>query len=168
MSAAQTTEKEMRHVVCRSATNGLDALGVLLSDLSDTERHEFFSLLKVFCETRDSAEREDVKRTLVELLAPNGYFNAAESVGVDEWISDGDEWRTAQQTLADKKRRFSEKVNALCESKGWTQTELAKQLGITQPTLSAIMSGQHKPQPNTLRRLAGVFGVSVEELWPPT
>ena len=50
--------------------------------------------------------------------------------------------------------------------KGLTQAQLAIHLDVSQPTVSVIINGQHKPQPRTLQRVAEALGVTLDELWP--
>ncbi|MBQ9227769.1 MAG: AAA family ATPase [Eubacterium sp.] len=50
------------------------------------------------------------------------------------------------------------------EKKGLTQTQLSKLLGVTDKAVSKWENGKAKPKTDTLRRLAAVFGVSLDEL----
>ena len=55
------------------------------------------------------------------------------------------------------------------ERRGLTQAELAGQIGINRVSLARIESGRTDPQASTLRRLALMLTVSVEDLYrPPT
>lgn len=47
---------------------------------------------------------------------------------------------------------------------GLTQTELAEKLGVTNKAVSKWETGRAKPSTNTLRKIAALFGISVEEL----
>ncbi len=47
---------------------------------------------------------------------------------------------------------------------GMTQTELAKQLGVTNKAVSKWETGKAKPTTNNLRKMAVLFGLSVDEL----
>ncbi len=50
-----------------------------------------------------------------------------------------------------------------CEA-GLTQTELAEKLNVSNKAVSKWETGKSKPSTNTLRKMAALFGVSVEEL----
>ena len=50
-----------------------------------------------------------------------------------------------------------------CEA-GLTQAELARQLGVTNKAVSKWENGKTKPTTNALRKMAALFGVSVDEL----
>lgn len=60
---------------------------------------------------------------------------------------------------------FSQKVKLRRESLGWTQTELAKTIGLTQNRISKIESGDLTQLSfKNLRALARALGVSVDWL----
>lgn len=50
--------------------------------------------------------------------------------------------------------------------KGFTQNELAEQLGVSIAVLGAIERGSRKPDSKILQNIAGVLGIKVEELNP--
>lgn len=51
-----------------------------------------------------------------------------------------------------------------CQQSGLTQREIAKRAGISKSTLSAYVTGKNYPQPEQMKALADVFGVSVGDL----
>lgn len=59
---------------------------------------------------------------------------------------------------------MKEKIRALRESKGMTQTELAEALGVDQTTVSAWERGVAEPTLANLRRLADVLGIAPGDL----
>ncbi len=59
---------------------------------------------------------------------------------------------------------FGELVYQYRKSAGLTQAALAEQLGVTAKAVSKWENGAAKPTTNTIRKLAVVFGVSVEAL----
>lgn len=58
-----------------------------------------------------------------------------------------------------------EKIRALRESKGFSQTELAEALGVDQTTISAWENGKAEPTLFNLRRLADLLGVKPGDLF---
>jgi ribosome-binding protein aMBF1 (putative translation factor) len=48
--------------------------------------------------------------------------------------------------------------------RGWSQQTLAKAAGMKQPHIARLEGGRHDPSLNTMRRLAGALGISIEEL----
>ena len=59
---------------------------------------------------------------------------------------------------------FGNYLYALRKKAGISQTELARQLGVTNKAVSKWENGNSKPGTGTLRRLAAVYGVSVDDL----
>lgn len=56
------------------------------------------------------------------------------------------------------------RIRELREAKGWTQTELGKQVGVNQSAIDKYESGHIVPPVNRLYRLADAFGVSLDYL----
>jgi DNA-binding XRE family transcriptional regulator len=109
-------------------------------------------------------ERRQVLASIGEVILRTS--SVEESITLDEWIDSDSELRGAMSELSFLKRNFAELVKKLMLQHNMTQTMLAEHLEVSQPTICAIISGQHKPQPKTLERLALVFEVPVSELWP--
>jgi transcriptional regulator with XRE-family HTH domain len=61
-----------------------------------------------------------------------------------------------------------ERIKEARERKAYGQAELARAIGITPTSLWAIEAGRHTPRPATLRKIADVLGVPVEELTTDT
>jgi transcriptional regulator with XRE-family HTH domain len=59
---------------------------------------------------------------------------------------------------------LSERIREARERKAYGQAELARAIGMTPTSLWAIEAGRHVPRPATLRKIADVLGVPVEEL----
>jgi transcriptional regulator with XRE-family HTH domain len=55
-------------------------------------------------------------------------------------------------------------IRQLRKSKGWTQVELAQMLKMTQQAITSYECGKKKPPVERLPDIAGLFGVSIEEL----
>ena len=60
--------------------------------------------------------------------------------------------------------KFGNYIYDLRRKAGLTQTELAERLGVTNKAVSKWENGRAKPATDTLRNMAALFGVSVEEL----
>jgi putative transcriptional regulator len=50
---------------------------------------------------------------------------------------------------------------------GISQAELARRIGIEQPTVSKLVKGMYQPGVTTAVRVALALGTTVENLWPP-
>jgi transcriptional regulator with XRE-family HTH domain len=55
-------------------------------------------------------------------------------------------------------------IRELREQRGWTQMELAVQIGVTTTTISAWERGMYEPRASQLRALAEAFGVRMDEI----
>ena len=58
-----------------------------------------------------------------------------------------------------------ERLREIRERAGYSQMELAEKSGVSQDAISAIELGKRKPQGRTLRKLANVLDVEVEDLY---
>jgi transcriptional regulator with XRE-family HTH domain len=61
---------------------------------------------------------------------------------------------------------FWRKVHEILKSKSITQSQLADQLGITQPAVSQMLNRRCRPQRSTIMSLATALSVEPTELWP--
>lgn len=59
---------------------------------------------------------------------------------------------------------FGEKVDKLCEAKGWVPAELARRCGVSRNTAGRWIADERQPYTDKLLRLAEVLGVSVDYL----
>lgn len=58
----------------------------------------------------------------------------------------------------------SEVVHRQMQARKMTQVQLAKELGISQPSVSLKLAGKVSWEVNDLRRLSALFNVSIDEL----
>lgn len=59
------------------------------------------------------------------------------------------------------------KVSELRDQKGWTQGQLAKQLGVSRQSVNAIETGKYDPSLPLAFRIAAVFERPIEEIFQP-
>ena len=59
---------------------------------------------------------------------------------------------------------MNELIKAYREAKGWTQTKLAKESGVSQTYISELEAGKYLPNLSILRKLAFALGISISEL----
>ena len=135
--------------------------------LSHEDRAVLKGMLCEFLDADDPEERREVFISIVEHVAPARYFEVYDSVTLDEWLVGDPKANAAVGRLTEQKRKFAEAVAGIMAEQGLTQTQLAERLEVTQPTIAAMLKGQHKPQPRTLKKLADALGVSIDRLWPP-
>ena len=56
------------------------------------------------------------------------------------------------------------KLRELRLDAGYSQAELAERAGLTREAISLLETGKRNPYPRTVRKLAGVLGVTPREL----
>ena len=59
---------------------------------------------------------------------------------------------------------FGNFLYSLRKNAGISQSQLADQLGVTNKAVSKWETGKSKPTTNTLRKMAALFGLSIDEL----
>ncbi len=59
------------------------------------------------------------------------------------------------------------RVRELRESKGWTQPDLGDRLDVSRQTIHAIETGKYDPSLPLAFAIAGVFRLSIEEIFFP-
>lgn len=64
------------------------------------------------------------------------------------------------------KRDFADRLRRLAREKGWHQSELARQAGLTRDSVSVYMRGSSLPTGANLQKLATALGISADELIP--
>lgn len=64
------------------------------------------------------------------------------------------------------KADFANRLYKLMLSKGWTQSELARQAGLPRDSISTYIRGISSPTPQNLEKLAKVLGLKSEDLLP--
>jgi len=60
--------------------------------------------------------------------------------------------------------RFPENLRTLRERSKLSQTQLARELGLTRPYISYLEGGKRTPHPELLFKIADFFGVTVDAL----
>ncbi len=61
-----------------------------------------------------------------------------------------------------------ERIQQLCEERGWSYYQLAKVSGITYSTLNTMINKQNMPSLPTLEKLCNGFGISIPEFFDPS
>ena len=61
---------------------------------------------------------------------------------------------------------FSRRLWSMLVRKGWTQSELSRQSGISRDSISTYVRGIALPDPINAQKLATAFGITVQELHP--
>jgi DNA-binding XRE family transcriptional regulator len=90
-------------------------------------------------------------------LSPIGR---AASEDVERWRAEDPEFRAAQDELAPY-REIATQVILLRTRHGISQEELARRVGTSKSAIVRLESGRHRPNMETLRRVAAAFGGSI-------
>lgn len=64
------------------------------------------------------------------------------------------------------KKEFGRRLYSLMRSRGWTQSELARQADLQRDSVSVYVRGRSLPTPKNLAKLASALGVTEQELLP--
>jgi DNA-binding XRE family transcriptional regulator len=144
----------------------IEAIRIIVEvlDLSEDDVRKFTTLLQEWI-VADEERRKALSRELRRLLESRA---GAEQGGItlSEWVPMDGEVAAAYKAIEQKNRVFGDNLRSLMAGAGLNQEALAARLGVTQSCISQFASGRHKPQPETLRKLADALGCRTEDLWP--
>lgn len=59
------------------------------------------------------------------------------------------------------------RLRVLRAEKGWSQGDLAEKAGVSRQTINAIETEKYEPSLSLAFRLAGIFGLTIEQLFEP-
>jgi putative transcriptional regulator len=59
------------------------------------------------------------------------------------------------------------RLRVLRADRGWSQAELAERLDVSRQTVNAIETGKYDPSLPLAFKIAGVFGLLIEEVFEP-
>lgn len=114
----------------------------------------------------DDDERAMALHTLAQIFFPERDDCSTTLEHLDECaVTNQADGADARAELDREEETFSQRLAALMEAKGLTQTELARRAGLGQPAISMMLARNCRPQQRTVRRLAEALGVQPEELW---
>lgn len=60
--------------------------------------------------------------------------------------------------------RISKNILSFRRSAGWSQTDLARAIGVTNPSMSLLEKGERLPSLIIARQLAAIFNMTIDEL----
>ncbi|WP_411382715.1 helix-turn-helix transcriptional regulator [Pseudomonas sp. L7] len=63
---------------------------------------------------------------------------------------------------------MNNRIRELRGGRGWSQAELAERLGVSRQTVNAIETGRYDPSLPLAFSIAGVFELSIEEIFDPS
>lgn len=111
-------------------------------------------------------EREAALSTIEEALFPKTYGGDL-GICLEDWENDAPlHIKAVLKEMDLEEATFGERVNALLETRGMTQSDLAKAIGVGQPAVSMMLTRASRPQRRTVEKIAQALKVSAEEIWP--
>ena len=131
-----------------------------LDDLAD-----YKELLDEYSKADSEADKREMLQAMVEILLDE----PAEGTPIETVEREGRnslEGAAAADRLEREAKAFGSNVKRLRGQSGLTQSDLADKANMTQPQISYLERGEHRPQEGTVKKLAEALGVSPEELLP--
>ncbi len=134
-----------------------------LNRLPDGAYADCMELLRELRKTRDENQARETVKTLVEIILnePVRGLSAEELKRPSKVDFDGLE---AAGKLADEAARFGRNLRKIRKARKLNQDQLAASSNMTQPQVSYLERGEHRPQESTVKKLASVLGVSPSDL----
>ena len=133
----------------------------LFAHLPREQRAGVYGLLEAYAEERGEYERDEIKRTILEILFPDILVleSHAEPVKLDE----GGE---ARARLTEYRKKVGRSIRGQRQALHMTQQELAKRAGIPQSHVSRLERGMHAPTYLTTERIARALKTKPSQLDP--
>lgn len=116
--------------------------------------------------TPDVAQSRRLYAKLGELLSvdvEDAIDREVDPIPLDELK---EEYAEELRARAAAKLAFAERLKREMAKAGLTQRVLAEKIGVSQSCISQFASGEFKPQPKTLQKLAKALRCTVDDLWP--
>jgi DNA-binding Xre family transcriptional regulator len=161
-----TKKIQNRAGVRKALFSQAEAMGDIVdsSGLSGEDRLKVINTLRSFL-IAEGDDKEEWRVTLLEMLDPDGAMDL-DPISLDKWELLNTDIEQANRELDKHKAEFGKRLKELMKDRNVGQKDLAAMLGVTQPCISQFAAGKHKPQPETLSKLAKALGCKVSDLWP--
>jgi DNA-binding XRE family transcriptional regulator len=136
---------------------------------ADSEKERIVAiddLLHAYRQEQDAEERQNIVRTLEELVSNTSIDMSEETIDDFEsrLLESDREYAKAAKKADQKSRVFLKKYFSLKARRGLsTQEDVAKKTGLARSYIAVIESGEHRPQQKTLQKLSKAFGVDISE-----
>jgi lambda repressor-like predicted transcriptional regulator len=117
----------------------------------------------------DADDRALAAMTLADVLFPNPHEGELGS-DLQECEAQGSQYSAETRETLERMDReeatFAERLRAVMESRGMTQVELARRIGVGQSAVAMMLQRECRPQRRTVVRMAEALEVAPRELWP--
>jgi ribosome-binding protein aMBF1 (putative translation factor) len=119
-------------------------------------------MMEIICDPEtDEGEKEVAVDAIVEATQPGLTTDV-----IAKYKEGMEAAREIDTTVRDEEKEFADNVRSLMEERQWNQETLAAKIGVTQPAVSNMLKRQCRPQNRTILKLAEVFGVAPDAIWP--
>jgi DNA-binding XRE family transcriptional regulator len=134
-----------------------------LNGLPDNAYADCMELLRELRKTKEEDQAREIVKTLAEIIINEPVKGlAADDMELPSRVDfDG---TAAAGKLADEASRFGRNLKRIRKAKRFHQDQLAALSNMTQPQISYLERGEHRPQESTVHKLAAVLGVSSSDL----
>lgn len=133
--------------------------------LSDQAWADYLELREQYRRASSADEKREILDTLVEVVLDEPV-RPIPIEQVERQAKAGLPGAAAADRFEREARAFGANLRRLRRDRRMTQPELAGAANMTQPQISYLERGEHRPQEATVRKLAEALGVSAEELLP--
>ena len=133
------------------------------ANLPSDERADCYELLNDFQDCESEDEKQEILLTILEIL----MAKPVQVGSIEQWERDlaaTPEGASAAKDLQRQAKGFGENLRRLRGEKAISQQQLAKASNMTQPQISYLERGEHRPQEATVEKLAEALGVAPETL----
>ena len=141
-----------------------DVLARLLS-LSPEDQADYKLLEQEYHRAESQADKREILQAMLEIVLDE----PAEGISIEAVEREARstlEGAAAADRFEREARAFGRNVKRLRGKSGLTQSDLADKANMTQPQISYLERGEHRPQEGTVKKLAEALGVSPDELLP--
>lgn len=136
-----------------------------IASLSIQAREDFLALWEEFQNTTDIEDKKEILSAMVE-IALNESVKTSALQDVEKEARSTLAGAAAAERFQQESRTFARNLKDLRKNKRLTQAQLAASADMTQPQISYLERGEHRPQETTAKKLAEALGVPLEELVP--
>ena len=150
-----------RHLAFLSTSVMLERLATLAPE----DQADYELLQQEYRKAESQADKQEILLAMVEIMLDE----PPEGIPIETVEREGRstlEGAAAVDRLEREAKAFGSNVTRLRGQSGLTQSGLADAANMTQPQISYLERGEHRPQESTVKKLAEALGVSPEDLLP--
>ncbi len=136
-----------------------------VAELSDAAYADYLELLNEYRSCDSDQEKREILSALLEIVL-DGPVKTIPAEQIEREARGSLEGSAAAERFQRQAQAFGANLRRIRGERGMNQSDLAKAANMTQPQISYLERGEHRPQETTVARLARALGVDPEELLP--